>query len=63
MIDQLVTLLNLMKRKSIQVRVFNVGNTKLFSKLAGKMRLTVLTNADINAIISTLKEGGKYQPV
>ncbi|CAD1809659.1 UDP-glucose:Glycoprotein Glucosyltransferase family protein [Candida parapsilosis] len=59
MIDQLVTLLNLMKRKSIQVRVFNVGNTKLFSKLAGKMRLTVLTNADINAIISTLKEGGE----
>nr|WOG36150.1 uncharacterized protein [Candida metapsilosis] len=56
MVDQLINLLNLMKRKPIQVRVVNVGNTNMFSKLAEKRRLTALTNSEINNVVSTLKE-------
>ncbi|KAI5958313.1 KRE5 [Candida theae] len=56
-IDQLVNMLNLMKRQPIQVRVVNVGNSNLFTKLADKRRLAGLTNAGINDIVSALREG------
>ncbi|CCG22175.1 Kre5 predicted UDP-glucose:glycoprotein glucosyltransferase [Candida orthopsilosis Co 90-125] len=56
MVDQLINLLNLMRRRSIQIRVVNVGNSEMFSKLVEKRRLNALTNAEINGIISSLKE-------
>ncbi|KAI5950192.1 KRE5 [Candida margitis] len=57
MVDQLINLLRLMKRSSVQVRVVNMGNSKIFSRLVEKVKLTTLTNSRIESVISILQEG------
>lgn len=56
MITQLIDLLLLLKRKSIQVRVINTGDADFSEKLETDFKLTTLTNGQIDEIIEILED-------
>ncbi|EGW31512.1 uncharacterized protein SPAPADRAFT_72303 [Spathaspora passalidarum NRRL Y-27907] len=59
MVDQLVSLLEIVKKRSedLQVRVVNTGTTfTLLEKLSKKYKLNMLTNSQINEVIEELKQ-------
>lgn len=55
-ITQLIDLLLLLKKKAIQIRIINTGDTDVFGKLKTKFKLTALTNGQIDEIIEILKK-------
>ncbi|KAI5966456.1 KRE5 [Candida pseudojiufengensis] len=54
--EQLINLLEFIKKHPASIRVLNTGNTHHFEKLERLFKLNTLTNTDIDKIISSLKE-------
>lgn len=56
MFNQLIDLLSFLKKKPIQVRVVNTGDSKVFKSLHKNYKLTTLTNSQIEEIIEVLED-------